>query len=104
MVFISMLENCLLLVTIHISVSFSITHSLTHSHTNTLTLSLSLCTHTHTRTHSRMSMQCLTFNTYVREGVGAADSASQRKTIPVLLSTFPNVGFRVLEKASECFM
>lgn len=80
MAFISLVENWLLLVSIHISLSFSMT-----------------------LTHTRMSMQYLTLNTYVREGV-VADSASQRRTISVLLSTFPNVGFRALEKASEFFM
>lgn len=96
MTFISLLENCLLLVSIHISVSFSITH-------NSLSLSLysrslALSLHTHAcRCSAHMQNLC-------KRGVGAADSARQRKTISVLLSTLPNVGFRVLEKDSKCFM
>lgn len=72
--------------------SIHISFSLYHSHRLSPPLSLSFSWDAHTW------MQGLTFSTYVREGVGAADSASQKKTISVLLSTFPNVGFNVLEK------
>lgn len=63
MTFISLLENCLLLVSIHISVSFSITHNSLSLSLYSRSLSLFLCTHTHVDA-------VLTCKTYVRDGWG----------------------------------